>query len=948
MKSFGPHHPAPPPPRTGGITPHDGLLADGPAHARDALLRLCIEAAPVGIAMFDREMRCLAASRRFQEDHGVAGEVLVGRSHYEVFPNIPQRWREAHARCLAGASESCDADRYEVPGGPSIWVRWEIRPWHEPGGAIGGIVLFTEDVTQTVVREAELRRWADTFENAAFGITVTDAATNTIAFANKARAAMVGLDVADVCGSNVLDGYPEEERARIAALLAEGDRTGRVIFDTVFLRRDGSSLPVQLDITSVRNTDGSVRYRIATALDITDRQLAERARKESEAEARRYGDLLRTMIDTMAEAVLMIDADGRTLFANTACRAMFGNRDDIGSADWQRVYRRFRPDGTTPYPPDETPIARARRGESFDDLELICRRATGESDLHIVASGRSIRNEAGRHEAAVIVYRDVSELFEKTVAAQRSAELFEKTIASIPDAFLVTDENRNFLHLNPACKTLLGIDGSQSLDAWEQSYAIFQPDGTTEVPHDERPLRRVLRGEPIDATELVLREVATGRDLALSLTARPILDGDGAVRGAVLLYHDLSKSKHIERQLRQGQKMDAIGQLTGGVAHDFNNILTAITCTIEILAKGVADRPHLATIARIIDQAARRGADLTRQLLAFARRQPLDPRPTDINGLMSDTARLLRPTLGEHIELATSLADGLWPAMVDASQLSTAVINLAVNSRDAMPDGGKLTVETANVTLDETYAETNPDARPGDYVMIAVSDTGSGIPKAIRDKVFEPFFTTKDVGRGTGLGLSMVYGFIRQSGGHVKLYSEDGQGTSIKLFLPRIVETEEGDEDAPAIDAMTGGDETILVVEDDDLVRRNVITLLEDLGYTAFAASSGPEALKLLDDGKAFQLLFTDVIMPGGMNGRELAAEVLRRRPDVKVLYTSGYAEDAIVHHGRLDPDVTLLNKPYRKADLARKVREALAGPAAPGAAARKKRRRTTNDPPGE
>ncbi|WP_170149458.1 PAS domain S-box protein [Rhodoplanes roseus] len=920
------------------------------SHARDELLRLCIEAAPVGIAMFDREMRYLAASRRYQQDRGVTGQILVGRSHYEVFPEIPPRWREVHARCLAGASERCDADRFTGPDGTSLWIRWEIRPWFGPSGEIGGIVLFAEDTTEHVTRDTELRRWADTFENAAFGITVTDATTNRIAFANPARAAMCGRTVAEVCGAHVLDDYPEEERARVAALIAEGDRNGRVIYDSVFVRRDGSTFPVQLDITSVRNRDGSVRYRIATALDITDRQLAERARKDSEAEARRYGDLLRTMIDTMAEALLMIDAEGRTLFANAACRAMFGDRDDIGSPEWQLLYERFRPDGVTPCPPDETPIGLAKRGQSFDDIEIICRRHTGESDLHIVASGRSIRNEAGRHEAAVVVYRDVSELFEKTVAAQRSAELLDKTIASIPDAFLVTDENRNFLHVNPACKTLLGIDGTQSLDEWEQSYAVLSADGTTPVASEDRPLRRVLRGEPIDASELVLREVATGRDLALSLTARPIYDGEGVVRGAVLLYHDLSKSKHIERQLRQGQKMDAIGQLTGGVAHDFNNILTAITCTIEILAKGVADRPHLATIARIIDQAARRGADLTRQLLAFARRQPLDPRPTDINGLMTDTARLLRPTLGEHIELAAVLADGVWPAMVDASQLSTAVINLAVNARDAMPGGGKLIIETANVTLDETYADTNPDSKAGDYVMIAVSDNGAGIPAGIRDKVFEPFFTTKDVGRGTGLGLSMVYGFIRQSGGHVKLYSEEGQGTSIKLYLPRIVEAEETEDEGPAIDAMTGGDETILVVEDDDLVRRNVITLLEDLGYTAYAASSGPEALALLDRGTAFDLLFTDVIMPGGMNGRELAAEVLRLRPSTKVLYTSGYAEDAIVHHGRLDPDVTLLNKPYRKADLARKVREALAGPAALGPGTRKRRRRATPEtaPDGE
>ncbi|MBI5114238.1 MAG: PAS domain S-box protein [Rhodovulum sp.] len=917
-----------------------------PAHARDELLRLCIEAAPVGIAMFDREMRYLAASRRYQQDHGVAGQNLVGRSHDEVFPGLPQRWRDMHARCLAGASERCDTDVFEAPGAGPGWFRWEMRPWLDPAGEIGGVVLFTENITEHVAREAELRRWADAFENAAIGMVVSDAASNTITFANPARAAMTGRTVAEVCGADVLDTYPEAERPRVAAAVAEADRVGRVTYESEFLHRDGSTVPVEVTVTSIRNPDGSVRYRISTALDIADRQQAARARRESEAEARRYSDLLRTIIDTMAEAVLMVDADGHTLFANATCKAMFGDGLDIGSEPWQHIYRRYRADGVTPYPPGETPIGRALQGESFDNLYVICRR-DGMPDLHIVASGRSIRNDAGQHEAAVVVYRDVSELTEKTLAAARSAELLDKTIASIPDAFLVTDENRNFLHVNPACKTLLGIDASVSLDEWEKSYLLLDADGRTAIVGDDRPLARVLRGEPIDGAELVLRDQASGRELALSLTARPIYDGDGTVRGAVLLYHDLTKSKHIERQLRQGQKMDAIGQLTGGVAHDFNNILTAITCTIEILTKGVADRPHLATIARVIDQAARRGADLTRQLLAFARRQPLEPRPTDINGLVTDTARLLRPTLGEHIELAAMMGEGLWRAMVDASQLSTALINLAVNARDAMPNGGKLVVETANVTLDGTYAESNPDARPGDYVMIAVSDDGTGIPATLREKVFEPFFTTKEVGRGTGLGLSMVYGFIRQSGGHVKLYSEEGQGTSVKLYLPRISEAEEGAEETSSAVVMTGGHETILVVEDDDLVRRNVITLLQDLGYRTFSANGGPQALDLIEQGALFDLLFTDVIMPGGMNGRDLAAEVVRRRPGVKVLYTSGYAEDAIVHHGRLDPDVTLLNKPYRKADLAAKVREALGGPTAPDATGRKRRRRTSEPPAG-
>jgi PAS domain S-box-containing protein len=435
------------------------------------------------------------------------------------------------------------------------------------------------------------------------------------------------------------------------------------------------------------------------------------------------------------------------------------------------------------------------------------------------------------------------------------------------------------------------------------------------------------RHEPFRSFEYSRRD-STGRLRRLSVNGRPVFAADGRFLGYRGTATDLTEQHDTEERLRQSQKMDAIGQLTGGVAHDFNNVLTVITGTIEILQDGLADKPQLAAIAQLIDDAAARGASITSQLLTFARRQPLEPRGIEINGLVMETAKLLTPMLGEHFEIETVLAPDAWGALADPSQLSAAIVNLAVNARDAMRGGGKLTIETANVTFDETSVSADGEMKPGQFVMIAVGDTGHGIPADIRDRVFEPFFTTKGVGRGTGLGLSMVYGFAKQTGGTVGIDSEEGRGTSVKLYLPRA----EGVVAAPAAEpssitaAPLGRYETILVVEDDALVRGYVIAQLGSLGYRTLVASDGAAALALVDQGAEFDLLFTDVVMPGGMNGRQLVDAVVARRPGMKVLYTSGYSDDAIMHEGHLDPGVALLKKPYRKAELAQKIREVLGG----------------------
>ncbi|MGA8967346.1 MAG: ATP-binding protein, partial [Pseudolabrys sp.] len=389
-------------------------------------------------------------------------------------------------------------------------------------------------------------------------------------------------------------------------------------------------------------------------------------------------------------------------------------------------------------------------------------------------------------------------------------------------------------------------------------------------------------------------------------------------------YAEAERRELAEQALRQSQKMEAVGQLTGGVAHDFNNLLTIIIGNLGIAKRGVVE----ARAERALNNAlvgAERAAQLTQRLLAFSRRQPLNPRVLDVNKLIVSISDLLARTLGENIELETIGSAGLWNVEADASELESTLLNLALNARDAMPEGGKLTIETSNAYLDDEYCRQHEGLTAGQYVLVAVSDSGAGMSAETIDRAFEPFFTTKEAGKGTGLGLSQVYGFMKQSDGHVRIYSEPGEGTTIKLYLPRRYGDEaalSGDDD---IGSERGRGETILIVEDDDGVRQYASEILRDLNYQVIEAKDSATALRLLDADKKFDLLLTDVVLPG-KNGRELATEVENRRPRTRVIFMTGYSRNAIVHHGRLDPGTELIQKPLVERVLARKIRQVLDG----------------------
>jgi signal transduction histidine kinase/ActR/RegA family two-component response regulator len=387
------------------------------------------------------------------------------------------------------------------------------------------------------------------------------------------------------------------------------------------------------------------------------------------------------------------------------------------------------------------------------------------------------------------------------------------------------------------------------------------------------------------------------------------------------LLREMNERGRAEAMLRQAQKMEALGQMTGGVAHDFNNMLAIIVGNLDLALRRFPDgHAHLASMVENALLGAQRAASLTKRLLAFSRLQPLDPRPIDVNKCVADMSEMLRRSLGESIAVETVLAGGLWPAHVDPPQLESAILNLAVNARDAMSNGGRLTIETANTALDRRYADENPEVEPGQYVLVAVTDTGSGMPPEILEKAFDPFFTTKGHGDGTGLGLSQVHGFLKQSRGHIKIYSELGEGTCVKLYLPRATGAAAVEQPArQALDASQNHQFTLLIVEDDPGVRSFVVSAVRELGFGVLEADTSAVAMERLRAHPEITLLLTDVVMPGG-TGRQLVDDSKEIRPDLKVIYMTGYTRNAIVHNGALDPGVRLLPKPFTVDELQREL----------------------------
>jgi len=521
----------------------------------------------------------------------------------------------------------------------------------------------------------------------------------------------------------------------------------------------------------------------------------------------------------------------------------------------------------------------------------------------LAITGLSLGPATTRHERAERALREANE----HLAA---------VIQSSPLAIYTLDPRSTVLTWNRAAEALYG---------WQAAELIGRPLPTIghDVEDHGRLRDRVLRGESLRGVE-VTRRRKDGTSVNISLSVAPLHDAAGRVTGMLSLAADVTEMRQLEVQYRQAQKMEAVGRLAGGIAHDFNNLLTAIIGTTALVLEDLGLESRARLDIQEIEKAAKRAAGLTRQLLIFSRQQVLEPRALDLNALVGNLEKMLHRLIGEDIELRTKQATALGAVRADPGQLEQAIVNLVVNARDAMPQGGRLTIETADVELDRGYVAGHVPTQPGPYVLLAISDTGVGMDGATKARLFEPFFTTKEPGRGTGLGLATVYGIVKQSGGYIWTYSELGHGTTFKIYLPRVAETPEAPESTTSPPTPVRGSETLLVVEDQQEVRKLTKRVLEARGYTVLAARNGAEALEIVAQHPSrIHLMITDVVMPG-MNGRELAQHARARRSDLKVLYVSGYTGEAVLQNRLLEPGVAFLQKPFTPDVLARKTREVL------------------------
>jgi PAS domain S-box-containing protein len=739
---------------------------------------------------------------------------------------------------------------------------------------------------------------------------VYDIATLAFLEVNEAAVQHYGYARAEFLAMRITDIRSEEEVPRLQAVIAERTPGLRYLGRWRHRRKSGAFIDVEI-------SSATIEFAGRPAVLVVARDVSEQVRIE--AALRATEARFQAIIQNAPFVTYVKDTEGRYLFYNRESERVFHITGDefIG-----KTIRDVYPEAADSALIDDLdrqvvengePVVAEVRMPATTELEwaLVIKFPIRDAEGRIVGIGGFDLDVAKQKHAELA-------LAQSEAQRQATEQRFARIVDLVQEGIWI-HVGGTIRFANPAAARLFGAAKPEDL-LGRSIFSLLHPDDRARALERTRTAAATRQGVPVAEMRVLGLD---GKTRIAELQGVPFMQ-DGQMH-IVSSGRDVTAQREAETHLHQAQKMDVVGQLTGGVAHDFNNLLTVIIGRLDIDPKQLP-----AEIRPAIEQALRaaeRGAALTHRLLAFSRRQTLVTGPLDCNQLAAGMEDLLGRALGEHVEIEMRLDPGLWQASADKGQVENALLNLAINARDAMPGGGHLTIETKNAHLDDDYVAHNPDVIPGDYVMLAVTDTGTGMAPEVLEHAFEPFFTTKGVGKGTGLGLSMIYGFAKQSRGHVKIYSEVGHGTTVRLYLPRLAAAAPAAmSSGPEQSAQPRGGETVLVVEDDVQVRGFVLSQLRDLGYRVLEAADGPQAQAILESDAAVDLLFTDVVMPGGLTGRQLAEVAKRKRPALKTLFTSGYTEDSVLRLGQLDPGVRLLSKPYRRQELAQRIRESLDG----------------------
>lgn len=824
-----------------------------------------------------------------------------------VHPDDREQAAGISAAAFAAGRSTTMEFRWIRKDGQAIWVESNFVVIKDNEGKPVGLRGVNTDISERKRVEAQRELLSSLVQASPDFIGYADAKTAQILYINKHGRRMCGIGEDEDLGElKISDVHPAWMNQRMEeVILPAAVRDGVWEGDGAFLSRDGSEIPVSMLLLARKTANGEVDLFYTVSRDITER-------KKAEADLHFQKSLLEAQSEASIDGILVVSQNGQILSYNKTFVELWGIPEELLTGSDEQALSSVVPMLAKP----EEVVARVgylykHPEEAWrDEIDLIDGRTFDRYSA-------PIKNTNDEYYGRVWFFRDITERKRSEGALRESEERYRDLVENAHDIIYSHDLEGNYTSMNKAGEVITGYTHEEAL-----GLTLAKTIAPEYLVTSEMMFRRKLAGERVTAYEMELIR-KDGQRVAVEVNTKLVYQ-NGVPVGVQGIARDVTDRKLLEEQFRQSQKMEAIGQLAGGVAHDFNNLLTAIngytSLALQRLGEDNSIRPYLEEVKKAGDRAA----NLTRQLLAFGRKQILQPIPLDLNGTVSDMNKMLRRLIGEDINLSAKLATDLKPIKADPGQIEQVLMNLVVNARDAMPQGGRLTIETANVELGREYARGHVGVQPGNYVMLAVSDTGIGMSEETRARIFEPFFTTKEKGKGTGLGLSTVYGIVQQSGGSIWVYSEPNQGTSFKVYLPRLEAPMKADTEKPAVEIGPRGSETVLLVEDEEVVRGLATHILEDAGYKVLAARGGAEAIQFCTQpAEQIDLLLTDVVMPE-TSGKEVAERVTALMPHTKVLFMSGYTDQAIVHHGVLDSNVEFIQKPFTPLGLSKKVREVL------------------------